>query len=119
MRNFKALKIWQKGFQIAVTSYKITSVFPANERFGLISHINRAAVSIPSNIAEGSSRNSRKEYNHYVAISLGSCFALETQLLIAKELGYGNQTLVLEVLDQLTEEEKMLTAFGKLLSNGQ
>ena len=106
MRNFKALKIWQKGFQIAVTSYKITAGFPGHGRFGLISQINRAAVSIPSNIAEGSSRNSRKEYNHYVAISLGSCFELETKLLIARELGYGNQPLVLEVLDLLTEEEK-------------
>jgi len=58
MRNFKELKIWQKGFQIAVSSYKITETFPVNERFGLIAQINRAAVSVPSNIAEGSSRNS-------------------------------------------------------------
>ena len=78
MRNFKALKIWQKGFQIALNSYKITACFPPNERFGLVSQINRAAVSIPSNIAEGSSRRSRKEYNHFIEISLGSCFELET-----------------------------------------
>ena len=115
MRNFKELKIWQKGFQIAISSYKITETFPVNERFGLISQINRAAVSVPSNIAEGSSRSSWKEYNHYIQISLGSCFELETQLLIAKALKYGNQLILSEVLAQVTEEEKMLTAFGNAL----
>jgi len=115
MRNFKELKIWQKGFQIAIKSYQITGVFPANERFGLTSQINRASVSIPSNIAEGSSRTSGKEYYHYVQISLGSCFELETQLLIARELNYGNQAIITEVLLHLVEEEKMLTAFGNML----
>ena len=86
-----------------------------DERFGLVSQINSAAVSVPSNIAEGSSRNSGKEYNHYIQISLGSCFELETQLLIAKELNYGNQEILAEVLEQLAEEEKMLTAFGNAL----
>lgn len=117
MRNFKELKIWQKGFQIAINIYKITKAFPADERFALVSQINRAAVSISSNIAEGSSRSSGKEYNHYIQISLGSCFELETQLLIAKELNYGNQAMISEVLAQLTEEEKMLTAFGNTLKN--
>ena len=84
MRNFKELKIWQKGFQIAINSYKITSAFPANERFSLTSQINRAAVSIASNVAGGSSRSSDKEYKHYIEILLGSCFELETQLMIAK-----------------------------------
>jgi four helix bundle protein len=115
MRNFKELKIWQKGFGIAVDSYKITETFPLNERFGLTSQITLGAVSVPSNIAEGSSRSSSKEYNHYIQISLGSCFELETQLLIAKELKYGNQAILSEVLEQLTEEEKMLTAFGSAL----
>jgi four helix bundle protein len=64
MKNLKELKIWQKGFQIAVNSFKITETFPANKRFGLISQINR----VPSNIAEGSSRSSQKDYNHYVEI---------------------------------------------------
>ncbi|MEO5682522.1 MAG: four helix bundle protein [Chitinophagaceae bacterium] len=116
MRNFKELKIWQKGFQLAINSYKITAAFPANERF-VTSQINRAAVSIPSNIAEGSSRSSAKEYNHYIEISLSSCFELETQLLIAKELNYSNPEILSGVMAHLTEEEKMLTAFRKLLSN--
>ena len=73
-------------FPNATNSFKITETFPSNERFGLTSQINRAGVSIPSSIAGGSSISSQKEYNHYVEVSLGSCFELETQLLIAKEL---------------------------------
>ncbi len=115
MRNFKQLKIWQKGIEIATISYQLTKDFPSNERFGLVSQMNRAAVSIPSNIAEGSGRNSSKDYLHFIQISLGSCFELETQLLIAKELNYGSRDLVVELLHQLAEEEKMLTAFGKTL----
>jgi four helix bundle protein len=77
--------------------------------------MNKAGVSVSSNIAEGSSRTSRKDYNRFIEISLGSSFELETQLLISKTLGFGNQDLILETLDLLTEEEKMLTAFGKAL----
>ena len=115
MRNFKELKVWQKGFAIAINSFKITAAFPVHERFGLISQINRAGVSIPSNIAEGSSRSSSKEYNHFIEISLGSCFELETQLLIAKELNYGQQELINATLLAIVEEEKMLTAYSKAL----
>lgn len=116
MRNFKELKVWQKGFQIAINSFKITKTFPQQEKFGLASQINRAGVSIPSNIAEGSSRNSDKDYNRFIEISLGSSFELETQLLIAKELKYGDQPLLESTLELLTEEEKMLTAFSSSLS---
>ena len=115
MRNFKELKIWQKGFQVAINCFKITSIFPAQEKFGLASQINRAGVSIPSNIAEGSSRNSDKDYNRFIEISLGSCFEAETQLLIAKELGFGETKLTEDTLTLLAEEEKMLTAFSKSL----
>ena len=119
MRNFKELKIWQKGFQLAINCFKITSTFPAHEKFGLASQLNRAGVSIPSNIAEGSSRNSDKDYNRFIEISLGSCFEAETQLLISKELGFGAIQIVDETLALLVEEEKMLTAFSKsLLAKG-
>lgn len=115
MKNFKGLKIWQKGFQVAINSFKITKDFPKEEKFGLASQINRAGVSIPSNIAEGSSRSSGKEYNHFIEISLGSCFEIETQLLISKALNYGDQKLISSVLDLLTEEEKMLSVFSASL----
>jgi four helix bundle protein len=119
MRNFKELKIWQKGFQIAVNSFRITESFPQQEKFGLSSQINRAGVSIPSNVAEGSSRTSDKDYNRFIEIALGSSFELETQLLIAKEIKYGNEALIVTTLALLTEEEKMLTAFSNSLSAGK
>ena len=115
MRNFKELKIWQKGFQIALNSIKIASSLPSHEKFGLSSQISRSSVSIPSNIAEGSSRTSDKDYNRFIEISLGSSFELETQLLIVKEAKYGDELLINETLMLLTEEEKMLTAFSNSL----
>lgn len=78
MRNFKELKIWQKGFEVAVKSFKLTASFPKEEKYGITSQITRAAVSIPSNIAEGSSRSSEKDYNRFLELSLGSTFELET-----------------------------------------
>ncbi|MEO5946227.1 MAG: four helix bundle protein [Chitinophagaceae bacterium] len=78
MRNFKQLLIWQKGFQIAIKSYKAVSSFPKEEKYSISSQITRAAVSIPSNIAEGSSRSSMKDYNRFLEIPLGSTFELET-----------------------------------------
>jgi four helix bundle protein len=116
MRNFKELKIWQKGFQIAVNSFQITETFPKHEKFGLASQINRSGVSIPSNIAEGSGRSSDKDYKRFIEISLGSAFELETQLLIAKAAKYGDQSLINTTLGLLAEEEKMLTAFGSALT---
>lgn len=79
MRNFRQLKIWQKGFEIAVDTYKLTETFPATERFSLTQQAAREAVSIPSNIAEGSSRFSEKDYKRFIKISLSSSFELETQ----------------------------------------
>jgi four helix bundle protein len=118
MRNFKELKIWQKGFQIAVNSVKIAEGLPKQERFAMASQISRSGVSIPSNIAEGSSRNSDKDYNRFIEISLGSSFELETQLLIAKAVNYGDEALISTTLDLLIEEEKMLTAFSNSLTKG-
>jgi len=111
MRNFKELKIWQKGFQIAANSFKLISSFPREEKFGISSQITKAAVSIPSNIAEGSSRSSEKDYNRFIEISLGSTFELETQLLIAEAVNYGEKELRNEMLKGIDEEQKMLISF--------
>jgi four helix bundle protein len=111
MRNFKELKIWQKGFDLAVMSYKLVDTFPKTEKYSLSQQITRAAVSIPSNIAEGSSRSSEKDYARFVEISLGSTFELETQFLIAKALNFGDQVLLAEGLQKLDEEEKMIMSF--------
>ena len=116
MRNFKELKIWQKGFQIAVNSFKLTSTFPKEEKFGITSQITKAAVSIPSNIAEGSSRSSEKDYNRFIEISLGSSFELETQLLISADVNYGNIEIRNEMLKDIDEEQKMLISFMNKLN---
>lgn len=91
MRNFKQLLIWQKGFQITINAIKMIAKFPKEEKFNLSSQISRAAVSIPSNIAEGSSRKSSKEFCRFLEIALGSTFELETQLLIADAADYGEK----------------------------
>lgn len=111
MRDFKKLRIWQKGFELAVATYKLSAELPADERFGLKSQINRAAVSIPSNVAEGSARNSDKAYKQFIEYSLGSAYELETQLLIIKELeliqGGDLDRLLVEVLN----EQRMVSGF--------
>jgi four helix bundle protein len=111
MRNFKQLLIWQKGFQIAVKSFQLTSSFPKEEKYGISSQITSAAVSIPSNIAEGSSRSSMKDYNRFLEISLGSSFELETQLLIAEAVNFGGKEKRNEILKDVDEEQKMIMSF--------
>jgi len=117
MRNFKELKIWQKGFDIAVKSFKLVSTFPKEERYGISSQLTRAAVSIPSNIAEGSSGKSEKDYNRFLEISLGSTFEAETQLLIAAAVNFGNTDMRDEILKDIQEEQKMLSGFMNKLNN--
>ena len=119
VKNFKALTIWQKGIEIAAKSYRFTSSFPSSEKFGLISQINRAAVSIASNIAEGSSRSSEKDYHRFIEIALGSAFEMETQLLISQSLNYGLSELRNEILKDLDGEQKMLISFAKKLKTFQ
>lgn len=111
MRNFKQLKIWQKGFDPAVNSFNLVSSFPKEEKYALSSQITRAAVSVPSNIAEDSSRSSNKDYSRFIEISLGSTFELETQLLIAQAVNYGDTSLTNTMLKDIDEEQKMLISF--------
>lgn len=82
------MNVWQKAIDLAVDVYEITDSFPQKERFGLISQINRSVVSIPSNIAEGAGRNTKKDFDHFLSIALGSSFELETQLLISNRRKY-------------------------------
>jgi len=110
MRNFKELKIWQKGFDIAINSYKLVDTFPKTERYSLSQQITRAAVSIPSNIA-GSSRTSEKDYNRFLEISLGSSFELKTQYLIAKAVNFEDPQLISDGLQMPDEEQKMVMSF--------
>lgn len=116
MRNFKQLLIWQKGMDIAARSFKLVETFPKEERFSLCSQITRAAISIPSNIAEGSSRSSEKNYNRFLELSLGSAYELETQLLIAEAVHYGNTEDRTLILQQVQDEQRMLISFMNKLN---
>ncbi len=116
MRNFKELRIWQKGMDIAANCFKLAESFLKEERFGLTLQITKCGVSIPSNIAEGSSRSSEKDYGRFVEISLGSAFELETQLLIAQKVSFGNQDLLKETIADVNEEQKMLHGFRSKLT---
>ena len=115
MNNLKEIKIWNNAIDLTVEVYKVTSTFPTDERFGLISQIRRAAVSIPSNIAEGAGRNSFKEFNNFLGIANGSCFELQTQLLIANKLAMLNSEILEPLLIQINELQKMTFGFQKML----
>lgn len=116
MKNFKKLKVWQQGFQIAINTYKLTKDFPSDEKYGLTSQVNRASISISSNIAEGSRRRSEKDYHRFLEIALGSCFELESQLLIASKLKFDVKGKIDDLLQQIDEEQKMLMAFMNKLN---
>ena len=107
MHQYKELKLWQKSIDMVTCIYALTRDFPQNEKFGLVSQINRSAVSIPSNIAEGAGRNSNKEFIHFLAIAHGSSFELETQLIISRNLNYLSLEHLSELTDRITELQKM------------
>jgi four helix bundle protein len=94
----------------------LTSNFPKEEKYGITSQITRAAISIPSNIAEGSSRYSEKDYNRFVEISLGSSFELETQLLISQAINFGDAEIRNQMLKDIDEEQKMIISFMNKLN---
>ncbi|WP_340154089.1 four helix bundle protein [uncultured Marivirga sp.] len=113
MHNYKKLKVWEKSMELSLLIYQVTSTFPSEERFGLISQIRRCAVSIPSNIAEGSSRDSSKDFSRFLRISIGSSFELETQLLLSRELNFVSESDFDAVKNALDEIQKMLNSFIK------
>ena len=112
--NYKNLKIWKIGIEIVDDVFKITNTFPKEEKFGLISQLNRCSVSIPSNIAEGSSRTD-KSFSHFIDISLGSSFELETQLIIASKRNYIIKEQLTTFEDKIAEFQKMTMSFQNKL----
>jgi four helix bundle protein len=108
LKNFKELKVWEKSYQLSLGIYKITTKFPDDEKFGLTSQVRRAAVSIPSNIAEGYGRRTRADYIKFLHIAYGSCCELETQMLISIDLNYMNNEKGIKVMDKIKEVERML-----------
>ncbi len=116
MRNFKELEIWKRSFMLVKDIYKLSSNLPADERFGLTSQIRRSAVSIPSNIAEGCSRRTNKDFARFLEISIGSSFELETQLLIALEASMLDNTHTKAIINELNQIQKMIYAFHSSLT---
>lgn len=111
MHNFKKLKIWNEGISLVSDSYKLTKTFPDSEKFGLISQMNRCAISIPSNIAEGSSKSTNKHFNKYLEYSLGSAFEWETQLIIAYNENYLSKDIFEELELKIKQLQKMISSF--------
>lgn len=121
MRDFKKLRIWEMGMAISKSCYELCEHLPQSEKFGLRSQITRAAVSIPSNIAEGHSRSTDKEKARFMEIAIGSAFELETQLILISELGLVPKEMVTQLLDKVAEEQIMIAALirkMKLNENG-
>lgn len=115
MHNLKELKIWQKAIDLAVDIYEATENFPKEEKYGLTSQTRRSAVSVPSNIAEGAGRNSDKEFSHFLGISNGSSYELQTQLIISNKLNLLSDTTVEPLLDRINEIQKMTYGFQETL----
>ena len=115
MHKFKELEIWKKSRLFCSEIYKITSNFPESEKFGLTNQLRRASVSIPSNIAEGSSRSSNKDFARFLQITLGSAFEIETQLLIAYDLKFINNEELEKLSQNLESIIKMTSKFKSTL----
>lgn len=109
--NFKKLKIWQEGMFLVQITYKIVKTFPDFEKFNLVSQLIRCAVSIPSNIAEGTSKKTDRHFIQYLETSLGSSFEWETQIIIAHEEGYISQEEFNTIEKRIQEIQKMITGF--------
>jgi four helix bundle protein len=116
MRDFKRLLIWSKGMDIAQMSYKIVNSWPGFEKYTLGNQIIRAAISIPSNIAEGNSRVSEKDKKRFIEIALGSAFELETQVIISQNLNISDKNSLEQLVLQIREEQKLISSFIRLLT---
>jgi len=115
-RHYKELKIWQKGMWLAKLVYELTQRFPDGERFGLVSQMRRAAVSIPSNIAEGQARQGRGEFLQFLSHAYGSSAELETQTLLSVQLGFCRSGEIEKVIREIDEIQKMVVAIRRKLS---
>ena len=113
MRNFKQLKIWQKGMEVAHAMYELN--FPREEKYGLRSQMTRAAVSMPSNIAEGCAKSTKRHFKQYLENAQGSAFELETQLLILHKTKMFSQEKTEKLLADVCEFQSMLSSFTQII----
>lgn len=115
MNNYKDLIIWQKAVDLSVKVYGLTKDFPKDEMYGLTSQMRRCSVSIASNIAEGSGRNSKKDFNNFLGISYGSTCELETQAIIAQRAGLIGDDMLKDIQQCIYEIQKMNWALKRSL----
>lgn len=111
MHRFKQLEIWKQSRQFCTQIYLVTNDFPNEERFGLTTQLRRSSVSIPSNIAEGSSRKSNKDFTRFLEIAIGSAYEIETQLLISNDLGFITEENLNPLLSKIELLTKMIYNF--------
>ena len=117
IKTYRDLIVWQKSMSLVKDIYKLSIKFPTEEQFVLTPQMRRSAISIPSNIAEGYGRNSRKDYRRFLSISRGSLFELQTQLEISQELGYiNNKAEYSKIKDKTIEIDKMLNTLIQKLN---
>lgn len=114
--NFKNLDIWKKSRELVKTIYILTKTLPDEEKFGLINQMRRAAVSVPSNIAEGCGRNTDNDTIRFIRIAVGSLCELETQLYLANDLQYLSETDISDILDEANKIRKMMMGFIKKIT---
>jgi four helix bundle protein len=115
MHNFDKLKIWLKALDIAISVYEVSLLLPNDEKFNLVHQIKKCAVSIPSNIAEGSGRNHNKEFIQFLGIANGSTFELITKLILAKRLNLVKEEIIQPIISKLVEVSNMNFSFQKTL----
>jgi four helix bundle protein len=107
MRDFRRLDVWNRAHQLTLSIFNATGSFPSSERFGLVAQMRRSAVSIPSNIAEGAGRSSRRDYARFLDIAVGSAHELDYQLQLSRDLGYTDPDRYDELADELIEVRSM------------
>lgn len=117
MHRYKNLEIWKLSRNFCVPLYKITSEFPDSEKFGLISQLRRACISVPSNIAEGSAKSSDKHFLVFLETSLGSCYEMQTQLLVSNDLGFIDDKKLDDLLVLLEANIQMISKFMSYLKS--
>lgn len=113
IKSYKDLRIWQLGIEVVENIYELTNIFPKDEVYVLTSQMRKAAISIPSNIAEGFARHHSREYVQFLYIAFGSCIELETHLEIAKKLNYGKINKNAEIFEKVNHLERMIMSLIK------
>jgi len=115
MHNYKELKIWQKSRTLVKEVYELTTSLPSSEKYGIVSQIQRAAISIPANIAEGSGRGSNKDFSRFLDIAVASAFELETEIILCFDLNFIEEQSFNTILPRIQEIQKMIFSFKNQL----